>query len=217
MFPGLAEKVMSGDLKSAGQELAGALTLVFKMALPASAGLILLRTPVVQVLFEHGAFDAQATSLVSAPILWYSISVLADALCQPLWRVVYVGRSGWTVVAINGLQTTIRLVFNFVLTPWLGYIGLAVSATIGLILQVVALALWTKSTFGFKFTASNRREIIQSVVAAFLAIATANLLYHAVKNIHPFLIVLTCSICGALVYILILYLSKYLRRVFYGG
>lgn len=217
LFPGLAEKVMSGDLKSAGQELAGALTLVLKMALPASAGLILLRTPIVQVLFERGAFDAQATSLVSAPILWYSISVLADALCQPLWRVVYVKRSGWSVVAINGLQTAIRLVGNIVLTPWLGYIGLAVSATIGLILQVVALAWWTKRTFGFMFNTSNWREIAQTAIAAFLAITTSYLLYNAAKTFHPVLIVLVCSICGALVYILILYLSKNLRRVFYGG
>jgi putative peptidoglycan lipid II flippase len=217
MFPGLAEKVASGDLKSAGQELAGALMLVLKMALPASAGLILLRTPIVQILFEHGAFDAQATSLVTGPILWYSIAVLADALCQPLWRVVYVRRSGWTVVAINGIQTAIRLVGNFVLTSWLGYIGLAVSASIGLIMQVVALVWWIRSTFGFKFTTSNWHEIIQTAVAAFLAITTSYLLYNAAKTYHSFIIVLACAICGTLVYILILYLSKNLRRVFYGG
>jgi putative peptidoglycan lipid II flippase len=217
MFPGLAEKVVSGDLKSAGRELADALTLVFEMALPASVGLILLRTPIVQVLFEHGAFDAQATSLVSAPILWYSFAVLADALCQPLWRVVYVKRSGWTVVAINGLQTTIRLVCNFLLTPRLGYIGLALSATIGLTVQVLALAWWTKSTFGFRFNASNWGKIIQITIAALFALMASGLLYNAAKANSPVFIVFVCSGCGALVYIVTLYLSKNVRRFFYGG
>ncbi len=217
LFPGLAEKVSSADLKSAGRELADAITLVFQIALPASIGLILLRTPIVQVLFEHGAFDAQATSLVSAPILWYSFAVLADSLCQPLWRVVYIKRSGWTVVAINGLQTSIRLVCNFLLIPRLGYIGLAISATIGLTIQVLALAWWTTSTFGFRFNASNWGKIIQITVAALCALLAAGLLYNAAKANSPILIVLLCSICGALVYILILYLSKIVRKLFYGG
>jgi putative peptidoglycan lipid II flippase len=217
MFPGLAEKVVSGDLKSAERELADALILIFEMALPASAGLILLRTPIVQVLFEHGAFDAQATILVSAPILWYSIAVLADAFCQPLWRVVYVKRSGWTVVAINGLQTTIRLVCNFLLTPRLGYIGLAISATIGLTVQVLALAWWTKSTFGFRVNARNWGKITQITIAALFALMASGLLYNAAKTNSPVFIVFLCSICGALVYILILYIFKNGRRIFYGG
>jgi putative peptidoglycan lipid II flippase len=217
LFPGLAEKVVSGDLKSAGQELADALTLVFQIALPATAGLILLRTPIVQVLFEHGAFDAQATSLVSAPILWYSIAVLADALCQPLWRVVYVKRSGWTVVAINGLQTTIRLVCNFLLIPWLGYIGLALSATIGLTVQVFALAWWTKSTYGFRFNANNWIKIIRTTIAVLFALLASCLLYNVAKSNSPIFIIFLCSLCGALVYILIIFLSKNVRRIFYGG
>lgn len=217
IFPGLAEKVVRGDLKSARQELAGALILIFKIALPASAALILLRTPIVQILFEHGAFDAKATSLVSAPILWYSIAVLADALCQPLWRVVYVKRSGWTVVAVNGLQTTIRLGCNLLLISWLGYIGLAISAAIGLTWQLVALTWWTKDRFGFKFSASNWHEIGKTAVAAFFALLTAGLLYNSAGKNSPVLVVLACSICGAFVYILILYFSKNLRRVFYGS
>jgi putative peptidoglycan lipid II flippase len=217
LFPGLAEKVSNGDLKSAERELADAVTLVFQIALPASVGLILLRTPIVQVLFEHGAFDAQATSLVSAPILWYSFAVLVDALCQPLWRVVYVKRSGWTVVAINSLQTTIRLLFNFLLIPRFGYIGLAISAAIGLTVQVLALAWWTKRTFGFRLNASNWGKIIQITIAALFALMASGLLYTATKTTSPFFIVFVCSACGALVYILILYLSKYARRFFYGG
>jgi putative peptidoglycan lipid II flippase len=217
LFPRLAEMVSGGDLKTAGQELTGALMLVFKMALPACAGLILLRTQIVQILFEHGAFDAQATSLVSAPILWYSIAALADSLCQPLWRVVYVKHSGWSVVAINGVQTTIRLIGNILLTPWLGYVGLAVSAAIGLSLQVVALTWWTSGTYGFKFTKYNWREITQTIIAAFLAITISFLIYTAAEPAPSIVKILVCSLSGALVYILSLYLANNFRRVFYGS
>ncbi|PWB54480.1 MAG: hypothetical protein C3F13_06925 [Anaerolineales bacterium] len=217
LFPSLAEQVAGGDFQTAGKELTGALILVFKIALPACAGLVLLRTPIVQVLFEHGAFDAQATSLVSAPIVWYSLAALADSLCQPLWRIVYINRSGWMVVGINGVQTTIRVILNLLLTPWLGYIGLAVSAAVGLAVQVVVLAWWTRSTYGFKLSIQNRREITRTILAAFLALSVSFLLYNATKSISSILIILICSITGALVYFLSLYLSHNFRRSFYGS
>jgi peptidoglycan biosynthesis protein MviN/MurJ (putative lipid II flippase) len=154
---------------------------------------------------------------VSAPIVWYSIAAFADSLCQLLWRIVYINRSGWIVVAINGVQTIIRLMLNLLLAPWLGYIGLAVSAAIGLAIQLVALAWWTRSTFGFKLTKNNRREITQSIIAAFFALTISFLLYNATKSIPSILVILICSVSGAFVYILGLYMSNNFRRVFYGS
>lgn len=216
LFPNLADQVAGGDLTLARRSLASALTLVWEIALPASAGLILLRVPLVRVLFERGAFDRQATALVSAPVVWYSIAVLADALCQPLWRAVYARRAGWSVVAINGLQTGLRLGVNLALTPWLGYIGLAVSAAIGLTFQVTALLWWTKNRFGFALNTGNWREIVRSTIAAFIAILASALLYSLVKIDQPMITVLVCSIFGSLVYISSLYGSKNLRNLLYG-
>ena len=120
-------------------------------------------------------------------------------------------------MAINGLQTTIRLACNFFLIPWLGYIGLALSAAIGLTVQVLALAWWIKSTYGFRFNTSNWGKIIQTTIAVLFALLATCLLYNVAKTNSPVLIIFLCSIFGALVYILILYLSKNVRRFFYGG
>ena len=139
LFPRLAEQVASDDTAGARASLSGALRFVWAVGLPATCGLILLRTPIVRLLFEHGAFDQAATAAVSSPLIWYGLAVLADALCQPLWRVVYAQRSAWTVLAVNGLQTGLRLLGNLALTPTLGYNGLALSAALGLSVQAVVL------------------------------------------------------------------------------
>jgi putative peptidoglycan lipid II flippase len=216
LFPGLADLVASGDMTLARRSLASALILVWKIALPASAGLILLRTPLVRILLEYGAFDQQATALVSAPVIWYSIAVLADALCQPLWRAVYARREGWTVVAINGLQTGIRLGANLALTPWLGYIGLALSAAIGLTFQIAVLLWWARRLFGFGMTSSDWLEIMRAVLAASIALLASSILYNMANAAQPVLIVLACSICGTLIYVSTLYGSKSLRKLPYG-
>jgi putative peptidoglycan lipid II flippase len=139
LFPRLAEQIANHDAAGVRAGLASALRVVWRVGLPATAGLLLLRTPLVRVLFERGAFDSAATAAVSGPLAWYSLAVLADALCQPLWRVVYARRSAWTVLAVNGLQTSIRLLGNLALTPILGYNGLALSAAIGLSVQAGVL------------------------------------------------------------------------------
>lgn len=216
LFPNLADQVAAGDLALARRSLAGALTLVWKIALPASAGLILLRLPLVRILFERGAFDQQATTLVSAPVIWYSIAVLADALCQPLWRAVYARRAGWSVVAINGLQTGIRLGANLALAPRLGYIGLAVSAAIGLTFQVAVLLWWMKRRLGFALDSGNWGEFLRTTIAAFIAVLASALLYTVVNLDRPIFAVLACSGFGALVYVSTLYGSRNFRKLNYG-
>ena len=216
LFPKLADQVAGGDLLTAKRSLVTALTLVWRIVLPASAGLILIRKPVVRILFEHGAFDTQATELVSSPVIWYSIAVLADALCQPLWRAVYSRRSGWTFVAINSLQTGIRILANLVLIHWLGYTGLAISATIGLAFQAAALLWWAKSKFTFSINSKGWQDITSTAIAALLAILGSSLLYNIMDGDYPILTILIISVFGTLIYISALYGSKRIMDVHYG-
>ena len=128
--------------------------LVWALALPAALGLVVLRIPLVQVLLEHGAFPAQATQAVAGVMGIYAFAVLADALCQPLWRVVYALRSGSAVLVINTIQTLIRLVGNFILIRLYGYNGLAISACIGLGFQVILLSYLSRETIDWRISRS---------------------------------------------------------------
>jgi putative peptidoglycan lipid II flippase len=148
LFPRMAEQAANHDQAGLRSSLAGALRFVWMIGLPAASGLILLRTPLVQLIFEHGAFDRAATAEVSGVLIWYAVAVLADALCQPLWRVLYAQRTAWTVLAVNSLQTGIRILFNLALIGSLGYNGLAFSAAIGLTVQLVILGLLVRRRLG---------------------------------------------------------------------
>ena len=77
LFPHLAEQINQKDIDGARSSLADALNLIWAIALPACVGLIILRTPIISVLLERGAFDMVATSLVSTPLVWYCLAVLA--------------------------------------------------------------------------------------------------------------------------------------------
>lgn len=149
VFPSLVESVGAKQLDETGKSLRHALGLALSIALPAAAGLIVLREPLVRLLLERGAFSAQSTVEVSAVLAIYTLAVTADALCQPLWRLVYAARKGWNVLAVNGAQTLVRLAANLILIKIMGYNGLAWSAVLGLTVQLLLLGWLARSRFNF--------------------------------------------------------------------
>ena len=204
LFPRMAEQAANQDHAGLRSSLAGALRFVWMVGLPATCGLILLRTPLVALVFERGAFGKAATAGVSGVLVWYAVAVLADALCQPLWRVLYAGRSAWTVLAVNGLQTGIRILCNFALIGSLGYNGLALSAAIGLAVQLIVLALLVRRRVGGFLAARWWRGAFWILLATAIA-ALAVYLIAAQLTASPALVTLLVSgASGGVIYLLTL-------------
>jgi putative peptidoglycan lipid II flippase len=211
LFPGMAEQAASDDRAGLRASLAGALRFVWAVGLPASCGLVLLRTPLVQVLFERGAFDRAATAAVSDVLVWYALAVLADAMCQPLWRVVYARRSMWTVLAVNSLQTAVRVMCNVALIGPLGYNGLALSAAVGLSIQAVVLALWVRRHLGDYLSKEWWRNATRVVLATALALIAAGVMVRWLSALSPLVVLLASGFLGSLIYLTTLrFLGKWM-------
>jgi len=214
LFPRLAEQLAGDDAAGARASLASALRFVWAVGLPATCGLILLRTPLVRVLFERGAFDPAATAAVGAALAWYGPAVLADALCQPLWRVVYAQRSGWTVLGVNGLQTGVRLVGNLALAPALGYSGLALSAAIGLSVQAGVLAWLVRRRLGIYLMPGWWRSMARVALAAAAAAIVAGLVATRMSAAPAVTTVLAGGALGTLAYLAVLGALNAIRNTY---
>jgi putative peptidoglycan lipid II flippase len=66
-----------GDLPALRANLSAALRAVALLALPAAAGLIALRTPIVRILFERGRFGAEDTLQTAGAVLCYALGLYA--------------------------------------------------------------------------------------------------------------------------------------------
>jgi putative peptidoglycan lipid II flippase len=204
LFPRLAEQVAGNDAPGARAGLASALRFAWTVGLPATCGLILLRVPLVRVLFERGAFDPAATAAVSEPLVWYGLAVLADALCQPLWRVVYAQRSAWTVLAVNGLQTGIRLLGNLALIPACGHSGLALSAAIGLSVQAAVLGWLVRRWLGTYLTRTWWGDAARVALASAVAAGAVGLMAARLSAAPATVTLLAGGTLGGLAYLAVL-------------
>jgi putative peptidoglycan lipid II flippase len=208
LFPRISEQASVGDDQGLRTSLAGALRFVWMVGLPASCGLVLLREPIVEGLFQRGAFDSAATAAVSEVLVWYALAVLADALCQPFWRVLYAWRSSWTVLAVNSLQTAVRVLLNVALIGELGYNGLALSAALGLTLQATLLSLLVRRRLGAYLTRKWWRDAAKVVLATVVALVVAGVTVNQLTAWPALATVAASGAVGSLAYLSILWLLE---------
>jgi putative peptidoglycan lipid II flippase len=201
VFPRMAEQAAQNDYTALRASLSQALKVVWTIGLPLVAGLILFREPLVKTLLERGAFDLTAANAVSEVIRWYGVAVLADALCQPLWRLVYAWRQTGIVVAVNAIQTVLRILGNVALMPSLGYNGLALSAALGLVAQLLVLAWLARRRLGQLFDGGWWARALALAGAAAVAMSVASLVSWLSNDAPTWINLMISGFAGGTVYL----------------
>jgi putative peptidoglycan lipid II flippase len=155
--------------------LLSALLVVFYLTMPAAVGLILLREPLVEVLFMRGAFDPTDVAMAAWALAWYAVGLVAHSELEIVTRAFYAMHDtatpvwvGGGAMAINvGLSLLFSQVFAWIGTRWfaLGYQpwvplgGLALANSLATILET-----WTLSAIlGRRLGKWKNRELLASL------------------------------------------------------
>jgi putative peptidoglycan lipid II flippase len=77
LLPGLSRQAAANDVKALKATFAYAIKLILFITLPAMVGLIVLREPIVALLFQRGEFGSDATMLTAYALLYYAIGLWA--------------------------------------------------------------------------------------------------------------------------------------------
>ena len=201
VFPNLTEKISDNLITLANRELSKALKYVVSLSVPITVGLLLFRNPLVRLLYEHGEFSSAETLNVSNVLIFYAIAVFFDAVCQPFWRYVYAIQKGFVVFGVNLAQTAVRIAANFLFIQIIGYNGIALSAVLGLIVQMFILGQFIKHKYKFLMEKEDQIFILKILISS---IFSASIIHFSVRPLMigfstlPFLVV-----AGALFVVLI--------------
>jgi putative peptidoglycan lipid II flippase len=145
-FPTLAENVTKGRFDRVRSTILETLRSILFMSIPSSIGLIVLAFPVIQVLYQHGAFrlsDAQATAI---PLACFALGLAGLASVEILTRSFYAFRDSRTPVIISVGQFLFKIMLSLVLIdlayfwgPQWGMGVLAFSTSTAALLEAVVL------------------------------------------------------------------------------
>ncbi|MCC7085471.1 MAG: murein biosynthesis integral membrane protein MurJ [Pirellulales bacterium] len=146
VFPLLARHAARGDYAAVRNDLVRGMRLVMLLALPATAGLILLAEPIAQLLFQTGKFTSADTQRVAQMIAIYSSGVWAYCGAPVLIRGFYAVNDRITPVRAGLIAVTINTVLDITLMWPLAELGMAASTAIAAALQLVMLlAMFSRS------------------------------------------------------------------------
>jgi len=127
IFPLLAAQAMEKDRSLLMGSLNKGLKLVLLVTLPAAAGLMALRVPIVQLLFERGAFHHEATLMTASALLWFGPGMGAMAASQVLTRSYYAMGDARTPLWMGLASIGVNILASMVFMPYFAQGGLALA------------------------------------------------------------------------------------------
>lgn len=146
-LPTFSAQYARGDMAGLRSALASALRSMLFLALPASIGLIVLRVPVVALLFQRGAFGAHDTQLVAWALLWYAAGLVGHCMVEIASRAFYALQDTLTPVLVGMGAMGLNVVFSLLLpgafarSGWMPHGGLALANSIATAIEMLVL-LW---------------------------------------------------------------------------
>lgn len=134
-----------GKMDEMRSSLASSLRGVILLALPASVGLIVLREPIISLLYQRGEFDERSVQIVAWALLWYAAGLLGHSIMEVLTRAFYAQQDTKTPVIIGTIAMTLNIVFSIAFSRWFASIGwmphggLALANSLATALEAIAL------------------------------------------------------------------------------
>ena len=127
LLPILTRQLKSGDAEEAEKSMHKALYFAVFISMPCAAGLAALNYPVISVLFERGAFTAEAAGKTGLALSAYVIGLPAYILTKTLAPAFYARSDTATPVRIAATALIVYVALCLVFLPVLGYVGIALA------------------------------------------------------------------------------------------
>ncbi len=146
-LPTFAAQVARGQIAEMRSSLAGTLRVALILSVPAAVGLILLREPLVALLYQGREFSAQSTQLVAWALMWYAVGLVGHCMVEITSRAFYALHDTRTPVLVGVATMTLNLGLSFLFSylfgraGWMPHGGLALANSTATALESVVLLL----------------------------------------------------------------------------
>ncbi len=165
LLPMMSHQIARGEKEASRKTLSFALRSIFFIILPSSVGLIVLREPIIRVLFERGEFDAASTARCAAVLLGFTIGLFAFAGQKIMNSAYYATHDSKTPMKTAIISLCSNIALNLILMVPFKEAGLAIATSISGIFQFGQLIYYYPKKVGeFPF-----REVIFSFLRILLA------------------------------------------------
>ena len=147
-FPTMTEQAALKQWDKLRHTISQAVRMVIFITLPISVGMIVLRFPLIRVLFQHGHFTAQDTFTTAIPLLYFALGISSQSVIQILPRAFYALQDTWTPVVLGVIAMAVNVLSMVVLIGPLKHGGLAFATSIAAFVNMILLFYMLRRRLG---------------------------------------------------------------------
>jgi putative peptidoglycan lipid II flippase len=164
VLPSLSRQAASNDVDALKDTFGYAVRLIIFLTIPSMVGLIILREPIVALLFQRGEFSSLATQLTAQALLYYAMGLGAFSAVKIVAATFFALKDTRTPVVMALVSIVANIVLGVILMRPLAHGGLALATSLASILNLGLLVQALRSKLG----SLGWRSIMRSAYRALL-------------------------------------------------
>lgn len=129
-IPDMARHAADGNYDGMRATLSWGIRLMLMLSIPATVGLMALATPIVEMIYQRGAFGGDSTMLVAAALMFSAPGIIGYSLVKIVSPCFYAMKDARTPITISLVTIGLNLVLNIALNARMGFTGLALGTAI---------------------------------------------------------------------------------------
>ncbi|MCS7163516.1 MAG: murein biosynthesis integral membrane protein MurJ [Thermodesulfovibrio sp.] len=217
VLPTLSQHFAQGNKKQLATDFIFSLKFLFFLTIPSTIGLIMLKEPIVNTLFQRGAFDSFATFNTAQALLFYSIGILGTVGSRTITATFYSLHDTKTPVICATVGMLTNILFSLLLMNKMKHNGLALAYSLAATVQFLMLSIFIKrkiNEISFtniipSFFKSTTSALVSAGVAKLICDIKPSLWLHSEQMFLKFIWLLTAIGVAIFIYFLLCYLMKH--------
>jgi len=183
IFPVMSTDAARGDFAGLRASISKGMRGTIFVAIPATAGLIMIAKPLISGAFEHGKFTGEDTAMVVQTLGFYALGLCGYFAQQILARAFYSMQDSKTPMRSALIAVFVNLVLNLALIWYLGRAGLACATAICSYLQVIILVAALQRRLGCSILDGAVITLIKTLAATAIMWAVGAVIIRLMKHL----------------------------------
>jgi putative peptidoglycan lipid II flippase len=171
LFPTLSRQASRRDAGGMRRALSIGMRQINLLLIPASAFLMVLATPVVRLLYQHGKFGPYSTHLTSIALFWFAFSLPFGGLNLLLTRTFFALKRPWIPTGLAAMNIVVDIVVSVGLYKPLGIAGLVIGTFVANALMTALQLRRLRSGFNGRLEGRQTTMVTARIAAASILLA----------------------------------------------
>lgn len=139
VFPLISKYAAQGDSTNLAAAYRKGMRLILVINMPAAVGMVVLAEPIIRLLFQRGAFDAEATRLMVPVLVVFALGLPVFSFVNLQLRAFYAQKDTASPVRAAALSFVVNLALSLLLMAPFSIVGLAIASNVAVLVQACYL------------------------------------------------------------------------------